>query len=67
MHITEQDLLNKWMEVKEIYTDFGIRFAKKLSDKWAVKATISAKLGTEWVASDTRHKRECSNCGEGSC
>ena len=48
------------------FTDFGIRFAKKLSDKWAVKATISAKEGTEWVASDTRHKRECSNCGEGS-
>ena len=48
------------------FNDFGIRFAKKLSDKWAVKATISAKEGTEWVASDTRHKRECSNCGEGS-
>ena len=48
------------------FTDFGIRWAKKLSDKWAVKASFSAKKGTEWVAGDTRHKRECSNCGEGS-
>ena len=48
------------------FTDFGIRIAKKLSDKWAVKATISAKEGTEWAAGDTRHKRECSNCGQGS-
>jgi len=48
------------------FNDFGIRFAKKLSDKWAVKATVSAKEGTEWAATDTRHKRECSNCGEGS-
>lgn len=48
------------------FNDFGIRFAKKLSDKWAVKATISAKEGTEWAATDMRHKRECSNCGEGS-
>ena len=48
------------------FTDLGIRFAKKLSDKWAVKASVSAKQGTEWVAADTRHKRECSNCGDGS-
>tara|TARA_B100001287_G_scaffold35924_1_gene25412 strand:- start:112 stop:3039 length:2928 start_codon:yes stop_codon:yes gene_type:complete len=48
------------------FNDFGVRFAKKLSDKWAVKATISAKEGTEWAATDMRHKRECSNCGEGS-
>jgi len=48
------------------FNDFGVRFAKKLSDKWAVKATVSAKEGTEWAATDTRHRRECSNCGEGS-
>ncbi len=48
------------------FNDFGIRLATKLGDKWAVKATISAKEGTEWAATDTRHKRECSNCGEGS-
>ena len=48
------------------FNDFGVRFAKKLSDKWAVKATVSAKEGTEWAATDMRHKRECSNCGEGS-
>ena len=48
------------------FTDFGIRLAKKLSDKWAVKVAISAKEGTEWAAADTRHKRECANCGDGS-
>ncbi|MAP05060.1 MAG: hypothetical protein CMP79_00230, partial [Formosa sp.] len=48
------------------FTDFGIRIAKKLSDKWAVKVALSAKEGTEWAAGDTRHTRECSNCGEGS-
>ena len=48
------------------FNDFGVRLATKLGDKWAVKATISAKEGTEWAATDTRHKRECSNCGEGS-
>ena len=48
------------------FTDFGVRFAKKLSDKWAVKVSVSAKQGTEWAAADTRHKNDCSNCGEGS-
>jgi outer membrane receptor protein involved in Fe transport len=48
------------------FTDFGFRAAKKLSDKWAVKVAFSAKEGTEWAAGDRRHKRECSNCGEGS-
>ena len=48
------------------FTDFGIRIAKKLSDKWAVKVAFSAKEGKEWAAGDTRHTRECSNCGEGS-
>jgi outer membrane receptor protein involved in Fe transport len=48
------------------FNDFGVRLATKLGDKWAVKATVSAKEGTEWAATDTRHKRECSNCGEGS-
>ena len=48
------------------FTDFGFRFAKKLSDKWAVKAAFSAKKGKEWAAADTRHQRACDNCGEGS-
>ena len=47
------------------FTDFGIRIATKLSDKWAVKLSVSAKQGTEWAAGDTRHNVECSNCGEG--
>lgn len=37
------------------FTDFGIRMATKLSDKWAVKATFSHKQGTEWAATDYRH------------
>lgn len=48
------------------FSDFGVRLAKKLSDKWAVKVSVSAKQGTEWAAADTRHKNDCSNCGEGS-
>ena len=48
------------------FSDFGVRLAKKLSDKWAVKVSVSAKQGTEWAAADTRHKKECSNCGDGS-
>ncbi len=38
------------------FTDFGIRMATKLSDKWAVKATFSHKQGTEWAATDYRHQ-----------
>ncbi len=37
------------------FTDFGIRMATKLSDKWAIKATFSHKEGTEWAATDYRH------------
>jgi len=38
------------------FTDFGIRMATKLGDKWAVKATFSHKQGTEWAATDYRHQ-----------
>ncbi len=37
------------------FTDFGIRMATKLGDKWAIKATLSHKEGTEWAATDYRH------------
>ena len=37
------------------FTDFGIRMATKLGDKWAIKATLSHKIGTEWAATDYRH------------
>ena len=49
-----------------VFHDFGIRLAKKLSDKWAVKASVSVKKGTEWAANDTRHTKECDNCETGS-
>ena len=38
------------------FTDFGIRMATKLGDKWAIKATLSHKEGTEWAATDYRHQ-----------
>jgi len=38
------------------FTDFGIRMATKLGDKWAIKATLSHKEGTEWAAMDYRHQ-----------
>lgn len=37
------------------FTDFGVRMATKLGDKWAIKATLSHKEGTEWAATDYRH------------
>ena len=37
------------------FTDLGIRMATKLGDKWAIKATLSHKEGTEWAATDYRH------------
>ena len=37
------------------FSDFGIRMATKLGDKWAIKATFSHKEGTEWAATDYRH------------
>ena len=32
------------------YTDFGVRVAKKLSDKFAVKANLGYLKGTDWAA-----------------
>ena len=37
------------------FHDISIRMATKLSDKWAIKATLSHKEGTEWSARDNRH------------
>ena len=37
------------------FSDFGVRMATKLGDKWAIKATLSHKEGTEWAATDYRH------------
>lgn len=37
------------------FTDFGVRMATKLGDKWAIKATLSHKEGIEWAATDYRH------------
>ena len=37
------------------FTDFAIRMATQLGDKWAIKATLSHKEGTDWSAQDYRH------------
>ena len=38
------------------FSDFGIRLATKLSDKVAIKATVSHKKGTEWGAAEYSHQ-----------
>jgi len=38
------------------FYDMGIRFAHAFSDKFAAKATFSYGEGTEWFATDARHK-----------
>ena len=48
--VTEQDVAGS-----NSFTDIGVRLAKKLSDKWAIKATIAHKEGTDWVPGDYRH------------
>ena len=48
--VTEQDVAGS-----NSFTDIGIRLAKKLSDKWAIKATIAHKEGTDWIPGDYRH------------
>jgi outer membrane receptor protein involved in Fe transport len=48
--VTEQDVAGS-----NSFTDIGVRLAKKLSDKWAIKATIAHKEGTDWTPGDYRH------------
>ncbi len=48
--VTEQDVAGS-----NNFTDIGVRLAKKLSEKWAIKATIAHKEGTDWVPGDYRH------------
>jgi iron complex outermembrane receptor protein len=48
--VTQQDAAGQ-----NEFVDFGIRMATKLGDKWAIKATLSHKEGTEWLATDYRH------------
>ena len=48
--VTEQDVAGS-----NSFTDIGVRLATKLSDKWAIKATIAHKEGTDWVPGDYRH------------
>ena len=38
------------------FTDVGVRLATKLGDKWAVKASLNHKKGTEWMPADYSHQ-----------
>ena len=50
---TEQDVAGTNM-----FEEFAIRMGGKISDKLAIKATVSHKWGTEWVAGDYRHSND---------
>lgn len=38
------------------FTDIGVRLATKLGDKWAIKASLNHKKGTEWMPADYSHQ-----------
>ena len=38
------------------FTDVGVRLATKLGNKWAVKASLNHKKGTEWMPADYSHQ-----------
>lgn len=38
------------------FTDVGVRLATKLGDKWAIKASLNHKKGTEWMPADYSHQ-----------
>ena len=39
-----------------MFTDIGVRLATKLGDKWAIKASLNHKKGTEWMPADYSHQ-----------
>ena len=38
------------------FTDVGVRLATKLGEKWAIKASLNHKKGTEWMPADYSHQ-----------
>jgi iron complex outermembrane receptor protein len=49
--VTEQEVAGQ-----NSFTDIGVRLATKLGDKWAVKASLNHKKGTEWMPADYSHQ-----------
>jgi outer membrane receptor protein involved in Fe transport len=49
--VTEQEVAGQ-----NPFTDIGVRLATKLGDKWAIKASLNHKKGTEWMPADYSHQ-----------
>ena len=49
--VTDQEVAGQNM-----FTDIGVRLATKLGDKWAIKASLNHKKGTEWMPADYSHQ-----------
>jgi outer membrane receptor for ferrienterochelin and colicin len=49
--VTEQEVAGQ-----NSFTDIGVRLATKLGNKWAVKASLNHKKGTEWMPADYSHQ-----------
>ena len=49
--VTEQEVAGQ-----NSFTDIGVRLATKLGDKWAVKASLNHKKGTELMPADYSHQ-----------
>ncbi len=49
--VTDQEVAGQ-----NTFTDIGVRLATKLGDKWAIKASLNHKKGTEWMPADYSHQ-----------
>ena len=49
--VTEQEVAGQ-----NSFTDVGVRLATKLGEKWAIKASLNHKKGTEWMPADYSHQ-----------
>ena len=49
--VTEQEVAGQ-----NSFTDIGVRLATKLGEKWAIKASLNHKKGTEWMPADYSHQ-----------
>jgi len=49
--VTEQEVAGQ-----NPFTDIGVRLATKLGNKWAIKASLNHKKGTEWMPADYSHQ-----------
>ncbi|MDA0936219.1 MAG: TonB-dependent receptor [Bacteroidetes bacterium] len=49
--VTEQEVAGQ-----NTFTDIGVRLATKLGEKWAIKASLNHKKGTEWMPGEFAHQ-----------